>query len=139
MLYEVITLPLRVPAGESTHRLELGALDPGSVFTTSPGVTLLRGRYDAAVDEANTMRRAVGRTLVFETGATRNGVRDTVVAEVLGTDPERFRLSDGRVLFQRPGMPRYPDDLVQIAPALRITSYNVCYTKLLRAPPSCTA
>ncbi len=117
-------LPLRVPAGESTHRLELGALDPGSVFTTSPGVTLLRGRYDAAVDEANTMRRAVGRTLVFETGATRNGVRDTVVAEVLGTDPERFRLSDGRVLFQRPGMPRYPDDLVQIAPALLLGIRN---------------
>ena len=116
--------PLQIPEGESTHRLELGALDPGSVFTTSPGVTLLRGRYDAAVDEVNTMRRAVGRMLVFETGATRDGIRDTVVAEVLGTNPERFRLSDGRVLFQRPGMPRYPDDLVQIEPALFLGIQN---------------
>lgn len=113
------TTPVRLPAGVSTHRLALGLLDPGSIFSLDPQVTVTGASYDAAVDEINTMRRAVGRRLVFETGRT-NGQPDTVSAEVLGVDPERFRLTDGSVAFMRPGRPRYPADLVQIAPTLQL-------------------
>lgn len=113
------TAPVRVPSGASTHRLALGALDPGSIFSLDPQVTVTGAAYDAAVDEPNTMRRAIGRRLVFETGRT-NGQPDTVSAEVLGVDPERFRLADGSIVFMRPGRPRYPADLVQTAPTLEL-------------------
>ncbi len=112
---------LPLPAGFSTHRLDLGAIDPGSIFSPAPGVSLTQASYDAAVDEQNTMRRAVGRELVFETGSWSNGIRDTVVAFVLGVQPERFRLRDGRVTFQRPGLPRYPAELILVNPTLDVT------------------
>jgi len=115
------TLPGRIPAGDSEHRLALGALDPGSLFSLEAGVTLLGAAYDAAVDEANTMRRAVGRMLVFETGRMTDNIADTVVVEVLGVEPDRFRLPDGRVTFQRPGRPRYPAELIQIEPTLTVS------------------
>jgi len=114
------TLPIQVPQGTSVHRLALGPLDPGSVFSLDPDLFITGTSFDAAVDEANTMRRAIGRKLVFETGGRTNGVLDTVVAEVLGVEPERVRLADGRILFARPGRPRYPDDLVQLAPTLAV-------------------
>jgi len=115
------TLPVPLPAGPSFHRLALGALDPGSVFPLDPAVMLTGAVYDAAVNEANTMRRAVGRQLVFETGGMRNGIADTVVVTVIGVDPERFRLADGGVLFSRPGRPRYPADLIQTDPTIALS------------------
>lgn len=113
-------VPARVVSGASTHRLALGFLDPGSLFSLDPEVSITGASYDAAVDEANTMRRAVGRRLVFETGGMRNGVMDTVVAEVLSVEPELFRLADGMVTFQRPGRPRYPADLILLAPTVSL-------------------
>jgi len=113
------TLPIQVPSGSSTHRLAVGLLYPGSVFSLDPGVVITRSSFDAAVDEANTMRRAIGKTLVFERGM-RGVSPDTVVAEVLGVDPERFRLPDGRIVFQRPGVPRYPEEVIQIDPTLTL-------------------
>lgn len=88
--------------------------------------------YDAAVDEQNTMRRALGRKLVFETGGWRNGVADTVVAEVLGVEPELFRLADGTVTFQRPGRPRYPFDLVLTAPTVALNLRSTAARDQLR-------
>lgn len=111
-------LPARLPAGVSTHRLALGRLDAGSLFPTVAGLRIGRISYDEAVDEPNTMRRAVGREVVFETGSWSNGVRDTVVAFVLGVNPERFRLRDGRVTFIRPGTPRYPAELILVDPTV---------------------
>lgn len=116
--------PRQLPAGLSTHRLDLGAIDPGSIFSTIPGVSLTQASYDAAVDEQNTLRRAVGRELVFETGGRTNGVRDTVIAYVVGVQPERFRLPDGRVTFQRPGTPRYPAELILVNPTLDVTVHS---------------
>ncbi|MDH5314993.1 MAG: hypothetical protein OEW44_00820 [Gemmatimonadota bacterium] len=110
------TLPLQLPQGASSHRLALGPLDPASLFALDPEVTLTGAHYDDAVDEPSTMRRAVGRTLVFDTGAAGQGMPQTVEAEVLGVDPERFRLAGGEITFSRPGRPRYPADLVQLAP-----------------------
>jgi len=113
-------LPVRVPAGASTHRLALGPLDPGSLFALDPGVTITGAAHDAAVDERSTMRRAVGRKLVFDAGTSAQGLPQTVEAEVLGVDPERFRLSTGEVTFLRPGRPRYPEDLIQLAPTTTV-------------------
>ena len=115
------TLPLQLPQGVSSHRLALGPLDAASLFALDPDVTLAGAAYDDAVDERSTMRRAVGRTVVFETGATVQGVPQTVEAEVLGVDPERFRLPGGEISFSRPGRPRYPADLVQLAPTTTAT------------------
>src|SRR5262245_10401941 len=111
------SVPLRVPSGSSTHRVSAGFLDAGSVFSLDSAVAIMGASYDAAVDEANTLRRAIGRKLVFET-YVQNGVMQTVEAEVLGVEPEVFRLADGTLSFQRPGRPRYPADLVLVAPTL---------------------
>ncbi len=117
------TLPTPLTTGMSTHRLSLGALDPASVFALDSGVVVTGGSYDESVDEVNTMRRAVGRTLKFWTG--RGGIpgsanSDTVSATVIGVNPERFKLADGQIVFQRPGTPLYPAELVLSDPTLAL-------------------
>ena len=106
------TVDATVPAGASRHRLALGELDPGSLFPLDTALRITRARYDAAVDEDNTMRRAVGTVLPFVRHL--EGRADTVRATVLGVMPERFRLADGAVTFQRPGVPVYPAALVLV-------------------------
>ncbi len=119
------TLPEALAAGVSNHRLSLGLLDPSSVFALDSGVVITGTAYDAAVDEENTMRRAVGQTLKFLTGSTTNGVADTATATVVGVSPERFRLKDGRVVFQRPGLPLYQAELVLTDPTLALAVRSV--------------
>lgn len=114
------TLPVAVPQGASTHVLGLGPIEPGSLFPLDADVALAGAAFDAAVDEASTMRRAVGRKLVFETGVRTNNAVETIEAEVLAVDPERFRLPGGEIVFQRPGRPRYPADLVYLAPTATV-------------------
>ncbi|MDX2058787.1 MAG: hypothetical protein SFV24_13365 [Gemmatimonadales bacterium] len=113
------TLPVRVPAGSSNHRLTLGALEAGSLFALDAGVTILGAWYDPAIDQGNALRRAVGTQLTFETRGA-NGARELVVATVLGVDPERYRLSDGKVVFERPGTPLFPAELVPADAALAV-------------------
>jgi hypothetical protein len=43
-----------------------------------------------------------------------------VSATIIGVNPERYRLTDGRVVFQRPGIPLYPADLVLAEPTLAL-------------------
>ena len=112
------TLPVPVPSGSSNHRLTIGALQPGSIFALDSGVVVTGGSYDEAVDEANTLRRAVGQTLRFL--IYQGNTVDTVSATVVGVSPERYRLPDGRVTFQRPGIPLYPADLVLAEPTLSL-------------------
>jgi hypothetical protein len=114
------TLPLAVGAGVSHHQLALGVLDPSSVFALDSGVTVLGGAYDAAVNEANTMRRAVGQSLRFVMGRTQTAA-DTITVTVLGVNPERFRLPSGQVVFQRPGLPLYPAEWVLTDPRLSLS------------------
>ena len=125
-------LPVGLPQGASTHNLGLGFLEPGSIFSLDPEVAVTGASYDAAVDEQNTLRRAIGRKLVFETGGMTNGVRDTVVAEVLGVEPELYRLADGTVTFQRPGRARYPFDLVLTAPTVSLAVRSTAARDQLR-------
>ncbi len=112
------TVPVSLTAGVSTHRLALGPLQPGSLFALDSGVVVTGASYDEAVDEANTMRRAVGQTLRFI--SYRGAAADTVSATVIGVNPERFRLADGRIVFQRPGIPLYPAELVLAEPTLTL-------------------
>jgi hypothetical protein len=114
------TLPLAIGTGVSNHSLSLGLLDPSSLFALDSGVAVVGSSYDESVDEVNTMRRAVGQTLKFLTGRERAGVPDTITATVLGVNPERFRLSSGQVVFNRPGLPLYPAELVLIDPTLSV-------------------
>lgn len=109
-------VPIRVPAGPSQHRLAFGPLDPGSVFALDSSIVVTGAQFDGAVDDQNTMRRAVGRRITFRVAAPR----DTLTALVLGSDPERFQLADGTISFGRPGQPMYPADLVLLEPTLTL-------------------
>jgi len=106
------TLAAQIPKGASTQRLALGAIDPATLFSLDSSVNIQRVSYDGAVDEASVLRRAVGKRLVFQL----SDPRDTVSALVLGVDPLRLQLPDGRVSFTPPGLARYPSDLVVVEP-----------------------
>ena len=111
------TIPATVPKGQSTQRLALGALEPATLFSLDSSVTLVGVSYDGAVDEASALRRSVGKRLVFRlppAGPTQS--RDTVSALVLGVDPLRLQLPDGRISFTPPGTPLYPPEVVVAEP-----------------------
>jgi hypothetical protein len=114
------TVSLAVPKGASTQRVALGALDPASLFSLDSTVTLGGLAYDGAVDEGSVLRRSVGRRVVFRLPESK----DTVSALVLGVDPLRLQLPDGRVAFTMPGAALYPADVVVADPTatLRLDS-----------------
>jgi hypothetical protein len=117
------SFPLRVPAGASTQAVGVGTADPATLFSLDPDVTIEGATYDAAVDEQSVLRRSVGKRLIFRTGTGyRDGVvvADTVSALVLGVDPLRLRMPDGRVMFTMPGQPQYPAELVLAEPAMSV-------------------
>jgi hypothetical protein len=106
------TLQTAIPKGASTQRLTLGALDPATLFSLDSTVNVERVSYDGAVDEASVLRRSVGKRLVFRL----SDPRDTVSALVLGVDPLRLRMPDGRISFSPPGLALYPSDVVVVEP-----------------------
>ncbi len=108
------TMPAPVSRGTSTVSLPLGHLDPATLFSLDSAVVLTSYTYDGAVDEASILRRAIGRTLTFVSG------KDTVTAVVVGVDPMRFRMPDGRIRFNAPGVPLYPADLVVLEPTVNL-------------------
>ncbi|MHB1328750.1 MAG: DUF4139 domain-containing protein [Gemmatimonadales bacterium] len=114
------TLPVRLPAGISTHEFALGTLDASSIFALDSGVAISGLVFDPAIDQDNALRRAVGRDLRFATRGA-GGAREVVTARVLGVDPERYRLDDGTVVFERPGTPLFPADLVPAEPSTQLT------------------
>jgi hypothetical protein len=118
------TVPVRVPSGISTQAVALGLLDPATLFSLDPAVSIVRTSYDGAIDEASVLRRAVGRRIVFRTPRTRpDGTTsaDTVSALVLAVDPLQLQMPDGRVSFTMPGQPLYPADLVVSVPSAALT------------------
>ena len=56
----------RIAKGASTLQLGLGALDPATIFSLDPGVTITRLTYDGATDEASVLRRSVGDVPISE-------------------------------------------------------------------------
>jgi hypothetical protein len=113
-------LDLALPPGTSVQSLVLGPLEPGSLFPLDSGVVLTGAFYDPAQDETGALRRAIGKKIKFLVRPP-TGPAETVNAEVLAVDPERFRLDDGTVTFQRPGIPLFPADLVPIQPTIALT------------------
>jgi hypothetical protein len=107
------SVPAKVPQGQSTQRLGLGPLDPGTIFSLDSLVILQRVVYDGAVDEASALRRSVGKRLVFRLPESN----DTISALVLGVDPLRLQLPDGRVSFTAPGLALYPPEVVVAEPS----------------------
>jgi len=108
------TVTLAVPKGSSTQRVTLGALDPASLFSLDSAVAIERLTYDAAVDEASVLRRSVGKRVVFRLPESK----DTLSALVLGVDPLRLQLPDGRVTFSPPGAALYPGEVVVAEPTV---------------------
>ena len=74
------TLPLEIPKGNSSQWAALGLLDPSTLFSLDSTVVIAGSSYDPASDYAGTLRRAIGRKLLFRYG------KDTVAATVLGVD-----------------------------------------------------
>jgi hypothetical protein len=115
------TVPTNVPRGSSVQRLTLGALDPATVFSLDSSVTLMGVSYDGAVDEGSALRRSVGKRLVFRVPPGPAGSPDTISAVVLGVDPLRLQLPDGRISFTQPGIPLYPPDVVVAEPTANLS------------------
>ncbi|MEO8090339.1 MAG: hypothetical protein ABI703_08590 [Gemmatimonadales bacterium] len=115
------TVPLSLPKGASTQRLALGALDPATLFSLDSTVTVVGLSYDGAVDEASALRRSVGKRLVFRLPPGPAGTRDTISALVLGVDPLRLQLPDGRISFTPPGAPLYPPEVVVAEPTASLS------------------
>jgi hypothetical protein len=105
-----------VPKGTSTQRVPIGALDPASLFSLDSSVTIAGLRYDGAVDEMSALRRSVGKRVVYRLPESK----DTLSALVLGVDPLRLQLPDGRVAFNPPGAALYPADVVVADPTATI-------------------
>ncbi len=103
-----------IPKGESSHKVSLGTVDPSSIFSTDSVVTILAANYDGGIDYQSVLRRSIGRKLLFRSG------KDTVSATVLGVDPERYRLSDGGIMFSPPGVPLFPEELVVVDPVVNL-------------------
>jgi hypothetical protein len=119
-------LPLELRKGESEQRIAIGPVDPGSLFPLDSGVTIVASTYDGATDQQSVLRRSLGRRLTFRSG------RDTITAEVVGVDPERFRMPDGTITFDRPGTPQFPADLVVLDPVLTLALSSAENRKDLR-------
>ncbi len=115
------TVPVAVPKGSSVQRLTLGALDPATIFSLDSTVTLMGVSYDGAVDEGSALRRSVGKRLVFRLPPGPAGSRDTISALVLGVDPLRLQMPDGRISFTQPGIPLYPPDVVVAEPTANLS------------------
>ena len=121
-------LSIAVPKGASTHKTSLGALDPASVFPLDSGVAITRLTYDGATDEGSVLRRSVGRRVVFRLPESK----DTLSALVLGVDPLRLQLPDGRVTFQPPGAALYPADVVVADPTASLDLWSARARERLR-------
>lgn len=102
----------KVPKGASSQQVSLGAIDPSTLISLDSNVVVTRTLYDGAVDEMSVLRRSIGRRIVFRIPETR----DTVSALVLGVDPLRLQLADGRVSFSMPGLALYPADVAVVDP-----------------------
>ncbi|HEY7612162.1 MAG TPA: hypothetical protein VH764_04160 [Gemmatimonadales bacterium] len=121
-------VPVAIPKGRSSHKVTLGALDPASLFPLDSGVAITRVTYDGATDEGSALRRSVGRRVVFRLPEST----DTLSAVVLGVDPLRLQLPDGRITFQPPGAAMYPAEVVVADPTAALDLFSSRERKTLR-------
>jgi hypothetical protein len=121
-------VPVSLPKGSSNHKVSLGPLDPASLFPLDSGVAITRVSYDGATDEGSALRRSVGRRIVFRLPESK----DTLSAVVLGVDPLRLQLPDGRITFQPPGAAMYPAEVVVADPSAALDLFSTRERKTLR-------
>ncbi len=121
---------LAVPRGASVQRVTLGPLEPATLFPLDSGIAIAGVTYDGATDEASVLRRAVGREVTFRVRLADRV--DTVSALVLGVDPLRLRMPDGRVTFTAPGAALYPPELVVADPTVTLRLQSARATDRLR-------
>jgi hypothetical protein len=121
-------VPVALPKGSSSHKVSLGPLDPASLFPLDSGVAITRVSYDGATDEGSALRRSVGRRIVFRLPESK----DTLSAVVLGVDPLRLQLPDGRITFQPPGAAMYPAEVVVADPTAAIDLFSTRERKTFR-------
>lgn len=115
------TLPVAVPKGTSSQRVELGPVDPSSLVSLDQGVIINRALFDAAEDESAVLRRLVGQKLSVER-TKQGGGTETFQVTLLGVDPARFLMPDGTVAFGSPGGAlRYPAAAVSTAQVATLT------------------
>ena len=113
------TIPLALPRGTSTVSVNLGgrSADPTSLVALDEGVEVRGVVVSAATGVAGSLRRALGRDVDFLLGGdSMRFVRGTV----LSLDPPAYRVA-GRVVYEMPGRPAFPDSLVQLAPQAEVT------------------
>jgi hypothetical protein len=113
------TLAVAVPRGASVASVDLGGrgADPASLVALDEGVEIRGVRVSGATGLEGSLRRALGRDVDFILpGDSVRFVRGTV----LSLDPPAFRVM-GRVLYEMPGRPTFPDSLVQLAPRAEVT------------------
>jgi hypothetical protein len=113
------TLPVAVPRGTSTASVDLGGrgADPTSLVALDEGVEIRGVRVSGATGLDGSLRRALGRDVDFLLFS--DSVR-FVRGTVLSLDPPAFRMM-GRVVYEMPGRPAFPDSLVQLAPRAEVT------------------
>lgn len=124
------TLPVAVPRGASTASVDLGGrgADPTSLVALDEGVEIRGVRVSGATGLNGSLRRALGRDVEFLLfGDSVRFVRGTV----LSLDPPAFRVM-GRVVYEMPGRPAFPDSLVQLAPRAEVTLEAVRPVRNLR-------
>jgi hypothetical protein len=113
------TISLALARGTSTVSVDLGGrgADPTSLVSLDDGVEVRGVVVSAATGVEGSLRRALGREVDFLLGGdSLRFVRGTV----LSLDPPAFRVA-GRVLYDLPGRPAFPDSLVQLAPRAEVT------------------
>ena len=110
------TLPVQLPAGQSTQPITLGLFSPESFSALDPGVSVTRITFDPATSEDALLRRNVGQSFTFEVS---NGQR---IASLLAVDPERWQWDGaGGVIFGRPGRIIWPKEMVPLAPTTNVS------------------
>ncbi|HEY7193311.1 MAG TPA: hypothetical protein VH439_06180 [Gemmatimonadales bacterium] len=109
------TFPQALQQGRNALTLRLEALDPATLFATDTAVSVSSAtvRYPSTATDA--LARAMGQTLSFV-----RAKGDTVRATVVRADPPQFKLPDGRLLLESPGVPLFPAELVRSTPEAQI-------------------
>jgi hypothetical protein len=114
-------LPVPVPRGVTTLPVDLGArtVDPGTVVALDEGAQIRGATASAATGPEAALRRAVGREIEWMLVGADSALH-FVRGTLLSLDPPALRV-EGRVIYNLPGTPAFPESLVSLAPRVDLT------------------